>query len=195
MNSVVAKVNDVVDKVNRGEGTLGELIKDNTLALQVENAAMDLDKLLTDIRVHPKKYINLSVFGGKSYYVTDEGYLSDKDLEKMKKQQEKDLEDTQKELNKEMKAETKTGLYFAIQILSSPSKADMTSREFKSHTDVVEIHSDGRYRYFLYPHSNPKYTNTHLKTAKTEFPDAFPVAIEKGRVITYDEGRTKYNGN
>ena len=83
VNSVVAKVNEVVDRVNRGEGTLGELIKDNTLALQVENATMNLDKLLTDIRVHPKKYINLSVFGGKSYYVTefdlwkgyyDEGY-------------------------------------------------------------------------------------------------------------------------
>ena len=89
VNSVVAKVNDIVDKVNRGEGTLGELIHDNTLALQVENAAMNLDKLLTDIRIHPKKYINLSVFGGKSYYVTDEGYLSDKDLERMKQQQEK----------------------------------------------------------------------------------------------------------
>lgn len=194
VNGVVAKVNDVVDKVNRGEGTLGELIKDNTLALQVENAAMNLDKLLTDIRVHPKKYINLSVFGGKSYYVTDEGYLSDKDLERMKKQQEKDLEDTEKELQKEMKAETKTGLYFAIQILSSPNKADLTSREFKSHTDVFEIHSDGRYKYFLYPHSNPKYTNTHLKSAKDEFPDAFPVAIEKGKVIQYDEGRSKYTG-
>lgn len=193
VNSVVAKVNDIVDKVNRGEGTLGELIHDNTLALQVENAAMNLDKLLTDIRIHPKKYINLSVLGGKSYYVTDEGYLSDKDLERMKQQQEKDLQDTEKELQKEMKSETKTGLYFAIQILSSQSKADMTSREFKSHNDVVEIHSEGRYRYFLYPHSNPKYTNTYLKDAKADFPEAFPVAIEKGKVILYDEGRTKYN--
>ena len=92
-----------------------------------------------------------------------------------------------------MKSETKTGLYFAIQILSSPSKADMTSNEFKSHTDVIEIHSDGRYRYFLYPHSNPKYTNTYLKDAKNEFPDAFPAAIEKGKVISYDEGRNKYS--
>ena len=192
VNSVVAKVNDVVDRVNRGEGTLGELIKDNTLALQVENAAMNLDKLLTDIRVHPKKYINLSLISGKSYYVTDEGYLSEKDLERMKKQQEKDAEESQKDIQKQMKSETKGGLYFAIQILSATSKIEKSSREFKSHTDVVEFHSDGRYRYVLYPHSNPKYTETHLKSVKADFPDAFPVAIENGKIISYDEGKKKY---
>ena len=194
INGVVTKVNDVVDRVNRGEGTLGELIQDNTLALQIENATMDLDKLLTDIRMNPKRYINVSLVSGKSYYVSDEGYLSDKDLERMKKQQERDMNETQKNLQKELKSEMKSGLYFVIQIKSSSSKIDLTSKEFKSHTDVVEMQSDGMYKYFLYPHSNPKYTETYLKNAKTDFDDAFPAAILKGKVVSYETGRGEYVG-
>ncbi len=192
INDVVAKVNGIVEKVNNGEGTLGELVKDNSLALQIENATMDLDKLLTDIRLNPKKYINISLISGKSYYVSDEGYLSDKDLERMKKQQEEDLEEAQKNLQKELKSDMKKGLYFIIQIKSSETKVDLTSREFKSHSDIIEIHSDGMYRYFLYPHTNPKYTDTYLKNAKTDFPDATAVAILSGTVVSYETGRGEY---
>ncbi|MCF0207407.1 MAG: hypothetical protein HUK15_08265, partial [Bacteroidales bacterium] len=192
VNDVVAKVNEAVERVNKGEGTLGELINDNTLALRVENAAMNLDKLLTDIRVNPKKYINISLISGKSYYVSDEGYLSDKDLERMKKQQEKDVEEAQKNLKKELKSETKTGLYFLIQIKSSPTKMDLASKEFKWHTDIIEFYSNGVYKYCVNPHSNPKYTETYLKTVREDFPDAFPVAVFKGDVITFTEGKAEY---
>lgn len=193
VNSVVGKVNDVVESVNRGEGSLGELLKDNSLAMQIENATMNLDKLLVDIRNHPKKYINLSLISGKSYYVTDEGYLSENDLKRMKKQQEKDLEETQKNIQKSMKSEMKDGLYFAIQIMSSQTKVNISYDVFKAHNDVIEFFSGDKYIYILYPHSNPKYTETHLKNAKKEFPDATPVAIEKGKVISYDEGWSKYD--
>ncbi len=195
INGVVNKVNGIVEKVNNGEGTLGELIKDNTLAMQIENATLNLDKLLTDIRLNPKKYINLSLISGKSYYVSDEGYLTDKDLERLKRQQEEDLEETQENLKKELSTELKKGLYFMIQIKSSSKKMDLTSKEFLSHTGIIEVKVNDVYKYFIYPHSNPKYTETYLKNAKAEFPDAFAVAMSKGNLVSYETGRQEYIAN
>lgn len=191
-NNVISRIDEIVTKVNNGEGTLGELVADNSLALQIENATMDLDKLLTDIRLNPKKYINLSLSSGKTYYVTDEGYLSEKDLKKMKQQQQEDLETAQKNLEKELKAETKGGLYFLIQIKSSDSKLDLTSKEFKNHNDIIEIKSNGMYRYFLYPHSNPKYTETYIKNASADFSNAEAKAMYNGTIVSYEEGKSHY---
>lgn len=54
----------ILEKVNRGEGSLGLLLQDESLYRNLEKSSKDLDLLLEDMRLHPKRYLNFSVFGG-----------------------------------------------------------------------------------------------------------------------------------
>jgi phospholipid/cholesterol/gamma-HCH transport system substrate-binding protein len=52
--------------LNNNNGTLGKLMNDQKLYQQMNQAALSLEILLDDIRMHPKRYVNISVFGGKN---------------------------------------------------------------------------------------------------------------------------------
>jgi phospholipid/cholesterol/gamma-HCH transport system substrate-binding protein len=55
-----------IEKLNNPNGTLGALMNDRKLYDQLNKAALGLEILLDDVRLHPKRYVNISVFGGKS---------------------------------------------------------------------------------------------------------------------------------
>lgn len=67
---VLTEVDAIVSKINRGEGTLGELVNNDELYEELEASSEDLDKLLIDIRQNPHRYLNFSVIslggGGKA---------------------------------------------------------------------------------------------------------------------------------
>ena len=48
--------------VNRGEGTLGRLLRDTTMYLRVIETNAEVQALLRDLRANPRKYINLTIF-------------------------------------------------------------------------------------------------------------------------------------
>ena len=52
--------------INSNNGTLGRLMNDQKLYEQMNRAALSLEILLDDLRVHPKRYVNISLFGGKN---------------------------------------------------------------------------------------------------------------------------------
>jgi phospholipid/cholesterol/gamma-HCH transport system substrate-binding protein len=60
------------EKINSKDGTLGLLLNDKELYDNLQSTADKLNILLDDIRVHPKRYVNFSVFGkkDKSNYLT-----------------------------------------------------------------------------------------------------------------------------
>jgi len=62
LNQAVVNMNQVIEKINRGEGSIGLLVNDTTLYFEVEKAARDLNLLLEDIKANPKKYVKLSLF-------------------------------------------------------------------------------------------------------------------------------------
>ncbi len=53
----------IVEKINNGEGSLGQLLNNDTLYRNLEVAADDLDKLLIDMRLNPERYVHFSIFG------------------------------------------------------------------------------------------------------------------------------------
>ncbi len=55
----------ILDEINKGQGTLGKLVKDKQLYANIEAASSNLDKLLVDVKEHPFRYVNVSVFGGQ----------------------------------------------------------------------------------------------------------------------------------
>jgi phospholipid/cholesterol/gamma-HCH transport system substrate-binding protein len=65
LKSSAAGLRSSVDKINSNNGTLGALMNDRKLYDQFNKAALGLEILLDDVRLHPKRYVNISVFGGK----------------------------------------------------------------------------------------------------------------------------------
>ncbi|HVP39475.1 MAG TPA: MlaD family protein [Candidatus Saccharimonadales bacterium] len=57
-----AKLHAAADRLERGEGTLGRLSKDQALYDEMHRAAKDLDDLVKDIREHPSRYLKVSLF-------------------------------------------------------------------------------------------------------------------------------------
>ncbi len=55
----------VINKINSTDGTLGALINDNGLYQKLNNTVLSINTLTDDLRVHPKRYVNISVFGKK----------------------------------------------------------------------------------------------------------------------------------
>ncbi len=65
MNNVdktMAELAMVTEKINNGDGSLGLLVNNDSLYFELEKSSKDLNLLLEDIRLHPKKYLKFSVF-------------------------------------------------------------------------------------------------------------------------------------
>ncbi len=64
-NSAVTQLSNILESINSGEGSLGMLVNNDTLYRNLEASTKSLDKLLEDMRLHPKRYVHFSVFGKK----------------------------------------------------------------------------------------------------------------------------------
>jgi len=64
-SEAMSAVAGVMKKINEGEGSMGQLINNDSLYNNLENAALDLDKLLLDMRLNPERYVHFSIFGRK----------------------------------------------------------------------------------------------------------------------------------
>ncbi|GGW22124.1 MlaD family protein [Arenibacter certesii] len=65
LQSTVNDLNVVLAKIENGDGSLGKLVNDQTLYNNLTDASKQLDLLLQDFRLNPKRYVNVSVFGKK----------------------------------------------------------------------------------------------------------------------------------
>ncbi len=61
----LSSLNQILDRINKGEGSMGLLVNDEELYNNMENSSKQLELLLEDIRRNPGSYINISVFGGR----------------------------------------------------------------------------------------------------------------------------------
>jgi phospholipid/cholesterol/gamma-HCH transport system substrate-binding protein len=65
LQSTINQLKDVVAKLNSNNGTIGLLMNDKGLYQNLESTTRSLNTLLDDFRVHPKRYVSISVFGKK----------------------------------------------------------------------------------------------------------------------------------
>ncbi|MFT7665758.1 MAG: phospholipid/cholesterol/gamma-HCH transport system substrate-binding protein [Patiriisocius sp.] len=61
--SVVSRFNSIATGLEKGEGSMGKLLKDEELYENLEGASKQLEALLQDIKLNPNRYIHISVFG------------------------------------------------------------------------------------------------------------------------------------
>jgi phospholipid/cholesterol/gamma-HCH transport system substrate-binding protein len=65
MQSTINELKGVIGKMNSTNGSLGLLLNDKKLYQNMESTTRSMNILLDDFRVHPKRYVNISVFGRK----------------------------------------------------------------------------------------------------------------------------------
>ena len=63
LSKTANQLNQVIAGINRGEGSLGKLMKDEELYNNLTKTSNSLNELISDLKQNPKKYINISVFG------------------------------------------------------------------------------------------------------------------------------------
>lgn len=73
INSTVQKLQNTLDNVNtlivginEGKGTLGKLAKDEEMYINLTNASKELEELLRDMKLNPKRFVHFSLFGKKA---------------------------------------------------------------------------------------------------------------------------------
>lgn len=83
LNTTSDQLKQSMIKLNEGQGTLGKLMKDDSLYTNLNNASRELDLLLEDLRANPNRYF--SVFGKKDKLPK----LSEADIERIQQSYQK----------------------------------------------------------------------------------------------------------
>lgn len=69
IEDTVDNINSVLAGLESGEGSLGKLLKDDEMYTNLTNASKELEELLREMKLHPKRFVHFSIFGKK-----DKGY-------------------------------------------------------------------------------------------------------------------------
>ncbi len=70
VNKTVDNLQGILAGISKGKGSLGKLASDEALYSNVNKTTASLEKLLTDLRENPKRYVHFSLFGRKEKPVT-----------------------------------------------------------------------------------------------------------------------------
>jgi len=62
LSKVSASLKNLMEKIEQGEGSLGKLVNEPELYDQLKQTAEEVDKLVTDIRRNPKRYLHIDIF-------------------------------------------------------------------------------------------------------------------------------------
>ncbi|HEY0972435.1 MAG TPA: MlaD family protein [Gemmatimonadales bacterium] len=62
LDTLLLRTDAVAARVERGDGTLGMLVRDSSLYVQSDSLVRELRALVQDVKANPKRYVNLSIF-------------------------------------------------------------------------------------------------------------------------------------
>ena len=76
LETTITSLNTILANLEGGEGTMGKLLNDDEMYINLTNASKELEELLREVKLHPKRFVSLSVFGKK-----DKGYNPEPEIE------------------------------------------------------------------------------------------------------------------
>ncbi|NNK72968.1 MAG: MCE family protein, partial [Flavobacteriaceae bacterium] len=80
LETTVGKFDALLGSIENGEGSIGKLLKNEGLYNNLEGASKQLEQLLQDMKLNPKRYVHFSLFGKRpKLYDADGNEIKDKD--------------------------------------------------------------------------------------------------------------------
>ena len=73
LEKTLKSVNSLLSNIEKGNGTIGKLMTDDQMYVNLENASKELEELLREFKEHPKRFVHFSLFGKK-----DKGFKQEK---------------------------------------------------------------------------------------------------------------------
>ena len=83
----LAQIEEITRKINRGQGSLGQLVNSDSLHEGLLTTNQELQYLINDLYLNPWRYVRVSVFGKKQ-----EKNLSKKEMDRLRKVIQEELE-------------------------------------------------------------------------------------------------------
>jgi phospholipid/cholesterol/gamma-HCH transport system substrate-binding protein len=62
MNGAAIRLNAILEKIDKGQGSVGTLITDRQVADELRSTLKEINALAKDMKEHPKKYFSFSLF-------------------------------------------------------------------------------------------------------------------------------------
>ena len=75
LRTTITGINSLVASIDKGEGSIGKLLKDDKMYTNLTNASKELEELLREMKEHPKRFVHFSLFGKKD----KEGYVPEEE--------------------------------------------------------------------------------------------------------------------
>lgn len=66
MEQTLTNVNSLIDSLQNGKGTFGKLLTDEQMYTNLTNASKELEELLREMKLNPKRFVHFSLFGKKA---------------------------------------------------------------------------------------------------------------------------------
>ena len=66
IDNTLVSIQNITQKIDKGDGSISKLMNDDELYVNLEKATKQLEELLQDLKLNPKRYMHFSVFGKKN---------------------------------------------------------------------------------------------------------------------------------
>jgi phospholipid/cholesterol/gamma-HCH transport system substrate-binding protein len=66
LKATLQKTAEMIENLNKGKGSAGQLLTNDSLYINLTNSIGSLDLLLKDLKANPKRYVHFSLFGKKN---------------------------------------------------------------------------------------------------------------------------------
>lgn len=153
LTSATARLNTILAQLETNDNTLGSLLNDDELYESLNELSESLNLLMSDIRVNPERYLNLSAIDlGRKVYVNATGSSAD-------------------------------NIEFKVHLISSQNRIPIDSKYFEGLEPIEEYEVSGAYTYLYGSTNSFDEILDLQKKAQVRFPEATVVAFRNGRMI------------
>lgn len=156
LNGTVENLQTILSKIDTANGSLGLMVNDPRLYHNLNYASENLNRLLVDFRLNPKRYVHFSALDfGREVYVSPSS-----------------------------NSQTSDNITFRVQVFSSLTPVSLTSPLFKGIEELSEIKSDNKYYYVTAQESSYDKVIMVLNKLQSAFPEAILKSYKNGKEIT-----------
>ncbi len=155
LNGSLSNLQVILSKIDTANGSLGLLVNDRRLYQNLSSSTENLNRVLVDFRMNPKRYVHFSAFDfGRNQNITMPPASQKAD-----------------------------NITFRVHIFSSSTSESLLSPIFKGIQEITEIKSKKKYYYVTAPESYDEVRIT-LNKIQSAFPEAFLKSYKNGKEIS-----------